>query len=129
MLFLVRPTGELDLDLDFNARTGKQYFYLCYGVAVSEVEIDCLTGDHQLLRTDIVMDVGKSINPAVDIGQVCIYRLCHCHAVTFDIVQPSSLSMQNRSPATFPYPPFSLFLLLFLSMNFPGKCLPYLSYG
>ncbi|XP_071832343.1 xanthine dehydrogenase/oxidase-like isoform X2 [Apostichopus japonicus] len=65
-----KATGELDLDFDFDSRTGKQYFYFCYGAAVSEVEIDCLTGSHQLLRTDIVMDVGRSLNPAVDIGQI-----------------------------------------------------------
>lgn len=40
------------------------------GVAASEVEIDCLTGDLRILRTDILMDVGKSINPAIDIGQI-----------------------------------------------------------
>lgn len=44
--------------------------YYCYGVSASEVEIDCLTGDHVVLRTDIVMDVGNSLNPAIDIGQV-----------------------------------------------------------
>ncbi|KAM3930799.1 xanthine dehydrogenase/oxidase [Leptodactylus fuscus] len=44
--------------------------YFSYGVACSEVEIDCLTGDHKNLRTDIVMDVGTSLNPAIDIGQI-----------------------------------------------------------
>ncbi|PSC76668.1 Xanthine dehydrogenase [Micractinium conductrix] len=44
--------------------------YLCYGAAVSEVELDTLTGDFQVLRTDICMDVGKSLNPSIDIGQV-----------------------------------------------------------
>ncbi|XP_018423843.1 PREDICTED: xanthine dehydrogenase/oxidase [Nanorana parkeri] len=49
---------------------GKPSNYYSYGVACSEVEIDCLTGDHKNLRTDIVMDVGASLNPAIDIGQV-----------------------------------------------------------
>lgn len=49
---------------------GQMFSYCTHGSAVSEVEIDCLTGDHQVLRTDIVMDVGSSINPAIDIGQI-----------------------------------------------------------
>uniref|UniRef100_A0A8C5N0W4 Xanthine dehydrogenase/oxidase n=2 Tax=Leptobrachium leishanense TaxID=445787 RepID=A0A8C5N0W4_9ANUR len=44
--------------------------YFSYGVACSEVEIDCLTGDHKNLRTDIVMDVGTSLNPVIDVGQI-----------------------------------------------------------
>ncbi|XP_022086122.1 xanthine dehydrogenase/oxidase-like isoform X2 [Acanthaster planci] len=59
-----------DLYFDWQTGRGKPFRYFSYGVAVSEVEIDCLTGDHQVLRTDIVMDVGDSINPAIDIGQI-----------------------------------------------------------
>jgi xanthine dehydrogenase/oxidase len=44
--------------------------YFTAGCAVSTVEIDTLTGDHKILRTDIVMDLGKSINPMIDIGQI-----------------------------------------------------------
>lgn len=50
--------------------TGNLFEYFTYGVAVSEVMIDCLNGDHQVLRTDIVMDLGESLNPAIDIGQI-----------------------------------------------------------
>jgi xanthine dehydrogenase/oxidase len=39
-------------------------------VACSEVELDLLTGDHTVLRTDIKMDIGRSINPAIDYGQI-----------------------------------------------------------
>jgi xanthine dehydrogenase molybdopterin-binding subunit B len=40
------------------------------GAGVTEVEIDCLTGDCVVVRADILMDVGQSINPALDIGKV-----------------------------------------------------------
>ncbi|KAL3477100.1 Molybdopterin-binding domain of aldehyde dehydrogenase-domain-containing protein [Aspergillus californicus] len=46
------------------------YFYFTQGVACTEVELDLLTGDHTVLRTDIKMDVGRSINPAIDYGQI-----------------------------------------------------------
>uniref|UniRef100_A0A8C2DY70 Xanthine dehydrogenase n=1 Tax=Cyprinus carpio TaxID=7962 RepID=A0A8C2DY70_CYPCA len=59
-----------DLGYDFNTNSGRAFNYFSYGVAVSEVEIDCLTGSHKNLHTSIVMDVGKSLNPALDIGQV-----------------------------------------------------------
>eukprot|EP00079_Xenopus_tropicalis_P035814 XP_017949585.1 PREDICTED: xanthine dehydrogenase/oxidase [Xenopus tropicalis] len=55
---------------DMEKNEGRPSNYFSYGVACSEVEIDCLTGDHKNLRTDIVMDVGSSLNPAIDIGQV-----------------------------------------------------------
>ncbi|XP_048532182.1 probable aldehyde oxidase 1 isoform X2 [Triticum urartu] len=44
--------------------------YLNYGAAVSEVEIDVLTGATTILRSDLVYDCGQSLNPAVDLGQV-----------------------------------------------------------
>ncbi|XP_063893712.1 xanthine dehydrogenase [Helicoverpa armigera] len=58
--------------IEYNPETnsGNLFEYFTYGVACSEVIIDCLTGDHQVLQTDIVMDVGESLNPAIDIGQI-----------------------------------------------------------
>ncbi len=49
---------------------GKPFFYYAYGAAVTEVEIDVLTGEFKILRVDAVCDVNKSPNPAVDIGQL-----------------------------------------------------------
>jgi xanthine dehydrogenase large subunit len=49
---------------------GRPFFYYAYGAAVSEVVVDTLTGEWKLLRADILHDAGKSLNPAVDIGQV-----------------------------------------------------------
>jgi xanthine dehydrogenase/oxidase len=49
---------------------GNPFNYLCYGAAATEVELDCLTGDCTVVRTDIVMDVGDSLNPVIDVGQI-----------------------------------------------------------
>jgi len=49
---------------------GKPFFYFAYGAAVTEVLLDTLTGENRILRCDILHDVGKSLNPAIDIGQI-----------------------------------------------------------
>ena len=49
---------------------GTPWNYCSYGASVSEVEVDCLTGEHVILRSDVIIDAGRSLNPAVDIGQV-----------------------------------------------------------
>jgi len=55
---------------DRETMSGRPFYYFAYGAAVSEVVIDTLTGEHKVLRVDILHDVGKSLNPAIDIGQV-----------------------------------------------------------
>ncbi|EFX65041.1 hypothetical protein DAPPUDRAFT_303976 [Daphnia pulex] len=55
---------------DFATNSGSPFRYFSFGAACSVVEVDCLTGNHRVLRTDIVMDLGESLNPAIDIGQV-----------------------------------------------------------
>ena len=49
---------------------GTPFYYFSYGASVSEVSIDTLTGEYHVDRVDILHDVGKSLNPAIDIGQV-----------------------------------------------------------
>jgi xanthine dehydrogenase large subunit len=49
---------------------GRPFFYFAYGAAVAEVAIDTLTGESRLLSVDILHDVGKSLNPAIDRGQI-----------------------------------------------------------
>lgn len=52
------------------AGKGRPFLYFSYGAAVTEVVIDTLTGENRILRSDILHDVGRSLNPALDIGQI-----------------------------------------------------------
>jgi xanthine dehydrogenase large subunit len=58
-LYFDRMTGQ-----------GKPFHYFAYGAAVSEVLVDGFTGQYRLLRSDILHDVGDSLSPMIDIGQV-----------------------------------------------------------
>ena len=49
---------------------GSPFYYFAYGAAVSEVIIDTLTGENKVTRVDILHDCGKSLNPAIDMGQI-----------------------------------------------------------
>ena len=55
---------------DKTTLTGRPFYYFAYGLACTEVAIDTLTGESQVLAVDVLYDAGKSINPAIDIGQV-----------------------------------------------------------
>ncbi|MCG8491505.1 MAG: xanthine dehydrogenase molybdopterin binding subunit [Sneathiellales bacterium] len=50
--------------------SGRPFYYFAYGAAVSEAVIDTLTGENRITRVDILHDTGKSLNPAVDLGQI-----------------------------------------------------------
>lgn len=49
---------------------GRPFYYFAYGAACSEVSIDTLTGEYVIERTDILHDTGRSLNQALDIGQI-----------------------------------------------------------
>jgi len=49
---------------------GRPFYYYAYGAAVTEVEVDTLTGEYRMRRVDIVHDCGQSLNPAIDLGQI-----------------------------------------------------------
>ncbi|MHB0819226.1 xanthine dehydrogenase molybdopterin binding subunit [Stutzerimonas stutzeri] len=55
---------------DRDQARGRPFYYYAYGAACSEVLVDTLTGEYRMLRSDILHDVGASLNPAIDIGQV-----------------------------------------------------------
>ena len=58
------------LSWDSEKLSGNPFLYFAYGASVSEVIIDTLTGEWKLLQTDLLHDVGNSINESIDIGQV-----------------------------------------------------------
>jgi xanthine dehydrogenase large subunit len=58
------------IQYDRAAHKGRPFYYFAYGAALSEVVIDTLTGEHKVLAVDILHDVGRSLNPAIDLGQI-----------------------------------------------------------
>ncbi|UKE74232.1 xanthine dehydrogenase molybdopterin binding subunit [Xanthomonas graminis] len=55
---------------DRASHRGRPFYYFAYGAALSEVVIDTLTGEHKVLAVDVLHDVGRSLNPAIDLGQI-----------------------------------------------------------
>jgi xanthine dehydrogenase large subunit len=55
---------------DRDTATGRPFLYFAYGASCSEVTIDTLTGELRIDRVDVLHDVGRSLNPAIDIGQI-----------------------------------------------------------
>jgi xanthine dehydrogenase large subunit len=55
---------------DREAKRGRPFYYFAFGAAVAEVAVDTFTGETQLLQVDILHDVGSSLNPAIDLGQI-----------------------------------------------------------
>ncbi|MCC6949018.1 MAG: xanthine dehydrogenase molybdopterin binding subunit [Bradyrhizobiaceae bacterium] len=64
--FYATPT----IDFDRPKKWGRPFYYFAYGAACSEVMIDTKTGEMRILRADLLHDVGRSLNPAVDLGQI-----------------------------------------------------------
>jgi len=59
-----------EIHWDRAAGKGRPFYYFAYGAAVSEVSVDSLTGEYHVDRVDILHDVGRSLNPAIDKGQI-----------------------------------------------------------
>src|SRR5258706_10851972 len=59
-----------EIHFDRASWRGEPFYYFAYGAAVSEVVVDTLTGESRVLRADLLHDAGRSLNPAIDIGQV-----------------------------------------------------------
>jgi len=94
-------------NLYFNKETqqGRPFHYYVFGMAVSEVKLDLLTGRHKILRTDILHDSGNSINPNIDIGQIEGAFMqgvgwCTTEEIKWDVKG----NMLNHSPDTYKIP-------------------------
>ena len=90
---------------DFKRHVGKVFAYYTFGAACSEVEVDTLTGEHAVLRADVVMDLGKSLNPALDIGQIeGAFVQGMGWATTEQIVYDHRGQLFSRGPGTYKVP-------------------------
>jgi xanthine dehydrogenase large subunit len=59
-----------EIHWDRETMTGSPFFYFSFGASVAEVAIDTLTGEMRVLRADLVQDAGRTLNPAIDLGQI-----------------------------------------------------------
>jgi len=85
---------------------GKPFFYFAYGAAVAEVIVDTLTGEHTVLRADVLHDVGVSLNPAIDIGQIEGAFVQGLGWLTMEELwwQPGTGRLMTHSPSTYKIP-------------------------
>jgi xanthine dehydrogenase large subunit len=90
-----------------NAR-GRPFFYFAYGAAVAEVVIDTLTGENRMTRVDILHDVGRSLNPAIDLGQIEGGFIQGAGWLTTEeLVWDANGVLRTHAPATYKIPAMS----------------------
>ncbi len=93
--------------LQWDRKTGKgrPFFYFAYGAAVTEVILDTLTGENRILRTDILHDAGRSLNPAIDIGQIeGGYVQGAGWLTTEELVWDGTGALKTHAPSTYKIP-------------------------
>ena len=93
------------IEYDRAAHKGRPFYYFAYGAAVSEVVIDTLTGEHKVLAVDILHDVGRSLNPAIDKGQIeGGFVQGQGWLTTEELVWDAKGRLLTHSPATYKIP-------------------------
>ena len=94
--------------LSWNRETlqGRPFYYYAYGAACSEVVVDTLTGEWKLLQADVLHDVGRSLNPAVDIGQVEGAFIQGMGWLTMEelVWHPQTGKLSTHAPSTYKIP-------------------------
>ena len=94
-----------EIAYDRAAHKGRPFYYFAYGAAVAEVVIDTLTGEHKVLAVDILHDVGRSLNPANDIGQIeGGYLQGQGWLTTEELVFDGKGRLLTHSPSTYKIP-------------------------
>ncbi len=84
---------------------GRPFFYFAYGAAVTEVLIDTLSGEYRILRADLLHDAGKSLNPALDIGQIeGAYVQGAGWLTTEELVWDGKGALRTHAPSTYKIP-------------------------
>jgi xanthine dehydrogenase large subunit len=93
------------IEYDREAHRGRPFYYFAYGAAVSEVAIDTLTGEHKVLSVDILHDVGRSLNAAIDLGQIeGGFLQGQGWLTTEELVWDAKGRLLTHSPATYKIP-------------------------
>jgi xanthine dehydrogenase large subunit len=112
------------LSWDRTTLTGHPFYYFAYGAAVSEVIVDTLTGEWKLLRADVLHDVGRSLNPAIDIGQIEGAFIQGMGWLTMEelVWHPQTGALLTHAPSTYKIPtandcPSDLRVALFENTN------------
>ena len=82
---------------------GERLRYCTYGAAVSEVELDVLTGERWIVRSDVLFDVGRSMNPGVDVGQIEGAFVMVCDVVQRDGGEGWAWIVRKDGPCTCMY--------------------------
>lgn len=94
-----------DLAWDRIKGKGRPFFYFAYGMAVTEVVIDTLTGENRILRADILHDCGASLNPALDRGQIEGGYVQGAGWLTMEeLVWDDTGALKTHAPATYKIP-------------------------
>lgn len=94
-----------DIFYDRETASGRPFFYFAYGAAVSEVAIDVLTGENKVLRVDLLHDVGQSLNPVVDLGQIeGAFIQGMGWLTTEELVWDASGRLMTHAPSTYKIP-------------------------
>ncbi|GFE63381.1 xanthine dehydrogenase molybdopterin binding subunit [Litoreibacter roseus] len=84
---------------------GRPFYYFAYGAAATEVVIDTLTGENRILRTDILHDCGKSLNPDLDIGQIEGGYVQGAGWLTMEeLIWDDTGALKTHAPATYKIP-------------------------